>query len=122
LFYKKPFNLLANRELSLSLDGFTFLFCSLLAVIIALLAGIYPAFVLSNFKPIQVLKGRFKVDSIGFFRKALIVGQFIASIIMIIGTISVGEQLNYLRTKDLGFNKEHVVIVPTNESRRKEKG
>jgi len=118
---QKPFNLLANRELSLSLDGFTFLFCSLLAVIIALLAGIYPAFVLSNFKPIQVLKGRFKVDSIGFFRKALIVGQFVASIIMIIGTISVGKQLNYLRTKDLGFNKEHVVIVPTNESRREGK-
>jgi len=116
--FLKPFNLLANRELSLPLTGFTLVFCLLLAVIIALLAGIYPAFVLSNFKPIQVLKGRLRADDIGFFRKALIVGQFVASIFMIIGTITVGQQLNYLQTKDLGFNKEHVVIIPTNKSRR----
>jgi putative ABC transport system permease protein len=115
---QKPFNLLANRQLSLSLNGFTILFCFLLAAIIALLAGMYPAFVLSNFKPIQVLKGRLKVDNIGFFRKALIVGQFVASIIMIIGTIAIGKQLNYLQTKDLGYSKEHVIIVPTNKSRR----
>ena len=115
---QKPFNLLANRQLSLHINGFTILFCFILVAIIALLAGIYPAFVLSNFKPIQVLKGRLKVGGMGFFRKALIVGQFVASIIMIIGTITVGKQLNYLRTKDLGFNKEHVVIVPTNKSRR----
>jgi putative ABC transport system permease protein len=115
---QKPFNLLANRQLSLHINGFTILFCFILVAIIALLAGIYPALVLSNFKPIQVLKGRLKVAGMGFFRKALIVGQFVASIIMIIGTITVGKQLNYLRTKDLGFNKEHVVIVPTNQSRR----
>ena len=115
---QKPFNLLANRQLSLHINGFTILFCFILVAIIALLAGIYPAFVLSNFKPIQVLKGRLKVGGMGFFRKALVVGQFVASIIMIIGTITLGKQLNYLRTKDLGFNKEHVVIVPTNKSRR----
>lgn len=118
LALQKPFNLLANRELNLSIDVFTILFCFILVSIIALLAGIYPALVLSSFKPIQVLKGRLKVGSMGFFRRALIVGQFVASIIMIIGTITIGKQLNYLRTKDLGFNKEHVVIVPTNKSRR----
>lgn len=115
---QKPFNQLANRQLSLHVNAFTILFCFLIAVIIALLAGIYPAFVLSNFKPIQVLKGRLKMNSIGFFRKALIIGQFVASIIMIIGTLTVAKQLNYLRTKDLGFNKEHIVIVPTNLSRK----
>ena len=118
LILQKPFNALANRQLSLSLNGFTIGFCLLLTAIIALLAGIYPAFVLSNFKPIQVLKGRLKVGGMGFFRKALIVGQFVASIIMIIGTVAVGKQLNYLQTKDLGFSKEHVVIVPTNKGRR----
>jgi putative ABC transport system permease protein len=115
---QKPFNLLANRQLNLPLNGFTILFCFLLGTIIASLAGIYPAFVLSNFKPIQVLKGRLKIDNIGLFRKALIVGQFVASIIMIIGTITVAKQLNYLRTKDLGFYKDHIVIVPTNKSRK----
>jgi putative ABC transport system permease protein len=118
LILQKPFNQLANRQLSLHVNTFTILFCFLIAAIIALLAGIYPAFVLSNIKPIQVLKGRLKMNNIGFFRKALIIGQFVASIIMIIGTITVAKQLNYLRTKDLGFNKEHIVIVPTNLSRK----
>ena len=115
---QNPFNQLANRQLSLHVNGFTILFCFLISAIIALLAGIYPAFVLSNFRPIQVLKGRLKMNNIGFFRKALIISQFVASIIMIIGTITVAKQLNYLRTKDLGFNKEHIVIVPTNLSRK----
>jgi putative ABC transport system permease protein len=118
IILQKPFNVLANRQLNLSINAFTILFCFILVAIIALLAGIYPAFVLSNFKPIQVLKGRLKIDGMGFFRKTLIVGQFVASIIMIIGTITVGKQLSYLRTKDLGFNKEHVVIIPTNKSRK----
>src|SRR5260221_682709 len=118
IILQKPFNLLANRQLSLPVNGFSILFCFILVAIIALLAGIYPAFVLSNFKPIQVLKGRLKVGNMGFFRRALIIGQFVASIVMIIGTITVGKQLNYLRTKDLGFNKEHVVIIPMNKSRK----
>jgi len=119
LFLQKPFNQIANRELTLSVNGFTVLFCFILMAVIALLAGIYPAFVLSGFKPIQVLKGRLKTgNSMGFFRRALIVGQFVASIVMIIGTITVGRQLRYLQTKDLGFNREHVVVVPTNKSRQ----
>ena len=114
---KKPFNQLANRELSLSINGFTILFCFILIAIIALIAGIYPAFVLSSFKPIQVLKGRIKAANMGIFRKALIVGQFVASIIMIIGTITVGDQLKYLQTTDLGYKREHIVIVQTNKGR-----
>ncbi|MFL5810661.1 MAG: ABC transporter permease [Flavisolibacter sp.] len=114
---QKPFNQLANRELSMSFDGFTIIFCIILIAIIALIAGIYPAFVLSSFKPIQVLKGRLKIANMGVFRKALIVGQFVASIVMIIGTITVGSQLKYLRTKDLGYNREHIVIVSTNKPR-----
>jgi putative ABC transport system permease protein len=111
--FQNSFNRLANRELSLNLNGFTISFLLVLIVFIALLAGMYPSFVLSNFKPIQVLKGKLSLGGMGFFRKALVVGQFTASIIMIIGTITIGRQLKFLRTKDLGFNKEHVVIVPT---------
>ncbi len=85
---------------------------------ICLIAGVYPAVVLSAFTPIQVLKGRLKAgNNIGFFRKALIIGQFVASIVMIICTITVGKQLSYLQSKNLGYNREHIVIVPTNKGR-----
>ena len=112
------FNQVSNRELFLSLNGFSLFISVLLVVIIGLIAGFYPALVLSGFKPIQVLKGKLKAGiSMGLFRKGLIVLQFAASIIMIICSIIVGKQLNYLRNKNLGFNKEHVIIVPTNKGR-----
>ena len=115
LLLQKPFNGLANRELSLTFNVFTVLFFVMLLLVIALLAGIYPAFVLSAYKPIEVLKGKLRIgNNIGVFRKALIVAQFVASIVMIIGTFSVGKQLDYLRSKDLGYNREHVVVVATN--------
>ncbi|HEX8332209.1 MAG TPA: ABC transporter permease [Segetibacter sp.] len=109
----KSFNQLANRELVFAFNFFTVAFICLLTILIALLAGIYPSIVLSNFKPIQVLKGKLQVGSLGIFRKALVVGQFVASIVMIIATITVGRQLEYLSTKDLGFNREHVIVVAT---------
>lgn len=118
LLLQKPYDQLINRTLMLSVDAATVVFCLALIVIIGLLAGIYPAIILSGFKPIEVLKGKLKSENIGFFRKALIVGQFIASIVMIISTLSVAKQLNYLRSKDLGYNKEHIVIIPTDLSRK----
>ena len=83
-----------------------------LLLIGSLLSGLYPAFVLSSFKPAVVLKGRVSpLGSGNFTRKALVVFQFIASICMIIGTYVTYEQITYMKNKDLGVNIEHTLLL-----------
>lgn len=114
----QPFNSLIDRHLVFHFDPVFIIFCLLIILMIALIAGIYPAIILSGYNPVEVLKGKLNLkDNAGIFRKGLIVGQFTASIAMIICTMIIGEQMNYLQNKNLGYNKDQVIIVPTNKGR-----
>lgn len=82
------------------------------AITIGLLAGIYPALVLASFRPVSVLKGRFASGTKGILlRKGLVVAQFTISITLIIATLVVYNQMKFMRSRDLGFSKEQVLVI-----------
>jgi putative ABC transport system permease protein len=90
------------------------------AVIIAILAGAYPAFAITAFKPVRVLKGNFKTSGKGIWlRQSLVVTQFSISIILITGTIVVLNQLSFIQNKKLGYGKDKVVIIPMDQQTKK---
>ncbi|WP_299438471.1 ABC transporter permease [uncultured Aquimarina sp.] len=88
-----------------------------MSLAIGIFAGIYPSLVLSSFKPIQVLKGNFSTGGKGvLLRKSLVIIQFTISIILITGTIIIYNQMEYMRNQELGFNKEHLLILEAQSS------
>ncbi|MCB0487946.1 MAG: ABC transporter permease [Cyclobacteriaceae bacterium] len=83
-----------------------------LIVVGAVFSGFYPALVLSSYKPVEVLKGRFKNTNQGVaFRKGMIVLQFVASIMLIVGTYTVYNQITYMRSQQLGVNIEQTLVI-----------
>ncbi len=108
------FNLVAGKSLQLNLFGNPALLIALfiLIVFMALLSSVYPAFFLSAFHPVEAMKGKLKAGREGkSFRNTLVIFQFAVSIILIICTATVFQQLTYMSDKDLGFNKENLLII-----------
>ena len=108
------FNQLIGKELSISLFDSFMGFLSLIAliIIVGISAGFYPAFVLASFNPVDVLKGTLNPGSMSKkLRGLLVVFQFTVSTVIIIGSIVVYNQLNFMTKKDLGFKKENLIVI-----------
>ncbi|QOI97914.1 MAG: ABC transporter permease [Flammeovirgaceae bacterium] len=112
------FNTLAAKQLSLGPDVFTFLVATVLVVIIGLIAGSYPAFVLSNFRPVMIFRGTVQGISSRQGLRTILVGiQLVLTVFLISSTLIMRNQLNYLQNKNLGFNREQLAVIQLNVPR-----
>lgn len=116
------FNVLTGKALLIStvFSPIFLLGILIVMIVVGFMAGAYPALALSGFKPIQVLKGNsFKSKSGAWVRKSLVIFQFGISIFLIIGTMVIYKQLNFMSEKKLGYNKQNVLVVPIDRIIRK---
>lgn len=115
IFLLLPYlNQLAGKEISLYSPSAFWLLPGLLlvALISSLLASVYPAFILSAFDPVEILKGKFVLNIKGYkLRNALVVFQFTTAIILISGTLIIYGQIDYIRHKDLGYSRDQVLVI-----------
>jgi putative ABC transport system permease protein len=114
-FLLPAFNAVSGRNLSLSfLNNISIILVFLLlSIITGLLAGSYPAFYLSSFKPVKVLKGKFSNSLAAVsLRKGLVIFQFVISVVLIIASVVIANQMHYLRSVNLGFDKAQQIVIP----------
>jgi len=108
------FNQMSGKELTITsqIVGWLLPVLILFIIVVGCIAGSYPALFLSGFQPIEVLKGKLASGfKGGMLRSSLVVFQFAISILLIIGTIVIYNQLKYIQSKDLGYDREHVMVV-----------
>jgi putative ABC transport system permease protein len=108
------FNQVSSKEIAINFADYHIWIVILSSIIGTLIiSSIYPAILLSSFEPIKALKGRISAGiSSAMFRKVLVVVQFTFSIVLITGTIVIGNQLRYIQSKQLGYDKENVLTIP----------
>jgi len=111
------FNVVAAKELPFEIFGDALTLPALFALMLvtALTAGSYPALVLSGIKPVETLKRTFRLGGSHALTQTLVVVQFGLSVFLITGALVIMNQLQYLRTRSPGFNKEQVVVIPSSE-------
>lgn len=107
------FNNISGKNLSFGFDVKIIAGFIALGILVTIIAGVYPAFFLSSFKPITVLKGKFTGNNKSFgLRSSLVVFQFFISVGLIISTIVVWQQMEYIQNKQLGYDKEQLLTLP----------
>jgi putative ABC transport system permease protein len=119
IFILPSFNALTDKALRVGslFEPFTILSILLITFFVGLISGSYPAFYLSSFSPVEVLKSNVNPrQGKGMLRKILVTFQFAISGALIIGTVIVSGQQRYIRNKDLGLNKENVMIIPVRDT------
>ncbi len=109
------FNELSEKSLELSsifsMSSLNLIFS--LMIILGICAGGYPAFAISKFRPVEILRGKFKISRKNTFSQILVIVQFACSVLLIISTLIIGNQIDYMINTDLGYEKDNVVIVRT---------
>ncbi len=106
------FNNLTGKGLHFGFEFFNVAVLTALAAVVGLLAGVYPSFVLSSFNPVVVMKGNFTGHSQGkWIRSGLVIFQFWISIVLMIGTMVMQDQMKYIREKSLGFDRDQILVV-----------
>ncbi|MBD3616744.1 MAG: ABC transporter permease [Gracilimonas sp.] len=116
-FLLPVFNELSGKELSFSFlleSSWAIAVFGMLFVLTGLIAGSYPALILSRFKPIESLKEKLSFGGANTFSKSLIMIQFVISIFLVAATLGMSNQLQFLQNKNLGFSGEQVVVIPVN--------
>jgi putative ABC transport system permease protein len=106
------FNHLVEKQLPFLFTAKTVIGLIGVALVVGILAGLYPAFVLSSYNPAVVMKGNFSGSLKGaWLRNGLVVFQFMISIVLIVGTVVVNRQMQFMQNKNLGFDKENVLVI-----------
>ena len=118
------FNELSGKTITFNQDNILYFGTALLllTIITGLIAGSYPAFYMSSFKPAEVLKGKFSLGSAsGKLRQGLVVLQFVVAIVLVCGMLVISRQLSFMKEKDLGFDPAAKIIIPLRTAEAKGK-